>query len=180
MRTYVALLRAVNVGGTGMLPMNELKALCERAGFTSPQTYIQSGNVIFESRSTERQVKSTLEKALAVRIGRPAAALVRRPTELARVVARNPFARANPRLVIVFFLDEPASPVALKRLVVPAQEEVVARGREVFVHYPAGQGHSRLKLPFARIGTGRNLNTVSKLLDLARKRALAGDEWSVR
>ena len=65
MAAYVALLRAVNVGGTGKLPMSDLKALCEKAGFGKVRNYIASGNVVFDSRETESQVKAALESALA-------------------------------------------------------------------------------------------------------------------
>lgn len=58
MTTYVALLRAVNVGGTGKLPMKYLKELCEKQGFAKVRTYIASGNVIFESAKRESAVKA--------------------------------------------------------------------------------------------------------------------------
>ncbi len=64
MTAFVALLRAVNVGGTGKLPMGELVRLCESAGFCSVSTYIASGNVVFSSRETEARVKARLEQAL--------------------------------------------------------------------------------------------------------------------
>ncbi|HEY0489493.1 MAG TPA: DUF1697 domain-containing protein, partial [Telluria sp.] len=54
MTTFIALLRAVNVGGTGKLPMTELKAMCEAAGFTNVRTYIASGNVVFDSALAEK------------------------------------------------------------------------------------------------------------------------------
>ena len=66
MTAFVALLRAVNVGGTGKLPMGELVRLCESAGFCSVSTYIASGNVVFSSRETEARVKARLEQALRV------------------------------------------------------------------------------------------------------------------
>ena len=59
---YVALLRAVNVGGTGNLPMDELKAICRSAGFTAIETYIASGNVVFESDASAVRIKAELEK----------------------------------------------------------------------------------------------------------------------
>jgi Protein of unknown function (DUF1697) len=58
---YIALLRAVNVGGTGKLPMFELKAMCRDAGFARVETYIASGNVIFESEASPSRVKAELE-----------------------------------------------------------------------------------------------------------------------
>src|SRR5580698_11447764 len=93
MQAYVALLRAVNVGGTGKLPMTELKAMCERAGFKSVRTYIASGNVVFQSTKTEAQVKATLEKALAAYAGKAVGVMVRSAAEMAAVLAENPFAK---------------------------------------------------------------------------------------
>lgn len=65
MTTYIALLRAVNVGGTAKLPMSALLALCEGIGFAGARTYIASGNVVFDSRLSEKQVKKRLEAELA-------------------------------------------------------------------------------------------------------------------
>jgi uncharacterized protein (DUF1697 family) len=58
MGSFVALLRAVNVGGTGKLPMSELKKMCEELGFSAVRTYIASGNVVFASRKSEAAIKS--------------------------------------------------------------------------------------------------------------------------
>src|ERR1700753_2811038 len=82
MGSFVALLRAVNVGGTGKLPMSELKAMCETLGFTSVRTYIASGNVVFASRKSESAIKRDLEKALAARAGKPGGVMVRSGAEV--------------------------------------------------------------------------------------------------
>ena len=77
MTSFVALLRAVNVGGTGKLPMSDLKAICEELGFGTVRTYIASGNVVFTSRKSEAAVKAELEKRLAAYAGKPVGVLVR-------------------------------------------------------------------------------------------------------
>ena len=107
MHAYVALLRAVNVGGTGKLPMSDLKALCERAGLLGVRTYIASGNVVFASRMSEAAVKRALEPALEAYAGKPVGVLVRTAAEMARVVADNPFPDASPSRTVAIFLDEP-------------------------------------------------------------------------
>ncbi len=107
MNAYVALLRAVNVGGTGKLPMSDLKELCERAGFLRVRTYIASGNVVFTSRMSEAQVKAALESALDAYAGKPVGVLVRNAAEMAEVVAGNPFPEASPSRTVAIFLDEP-------------------------------------------------------------------------
>ena len=83
MTGYIALLRAVNVGGTGKLPMTELKAMCEAAGFSGVQTYIASGNVVFRAAHSEAHVKAALEKALAAYSGKPMGVLVHTAAEMA-------------------------------------------------------------------------------------------------
>jgi len=169
MTAYAALLRAINVGGTGKLAMNELVALCEAAGLSDVKTYIQSGNVVFNSRLAETAITTKLERALADKIGKPVAVLIRTSAELADVVKRNPFTKAAPNQVLVLFLAEPPPRAALAKIVIPAREEIKLNGREVFIHYPDGMGRSKLKLPFADIGTGRNLNTVRKLAEMTRE-----------
>jgi uncharacterized protein (DUF1697 family) len=167
MTAYAALLRAVNVGGTGLLAMSDLVALCTRAGLEGARTYIQSGNVVFRSKKGERAVKSTLEAALAKQLGKPVAVMVRTAAELERVVADNPFPSAPPNRVIVLFLDAPGN--ALEGVRGQNKEVIEARGRELYIHYPDGQGTSKLKLRASDRGTGRNLNTVIKLAQMTRE-----------
>jgi uncharacterized protein (DUF1697 family) len=168
MTAFVALLRAINVGGTGTLRMTELADLCNTEGLKRAATYIQSGNVVFESTLTEPKVKAKLEKALATKMGKKIDALVRTGEALDTVLKRNPFRDAAPNRVLVLFLDEAPNASALDALVIPGREEVALVGRELFVHYPDGQGKSKLRIPFAKTGTGRNLNTVTKLAAMAR------------
>ena len=168
MATFVALLRAINVGGTGKLTMADLVKLCEKAGFSGVRTYIQSGNVVFESRATEAKVTATLEKAVAMKVGKPVGVFVRGAAELDQVLADNPFRDAPPNRVIVVFLDEAPPKAALAAVNTPGGEKLVLRGRELYIHYPDGQGVSKLKVPFASAGTGRNINTVTKLAAMAQ------------
>jgi uncharacterized protein (DUF1697 family) len=98
MTNYVALLRAVNVGGTGKLPMAELRAMCQSLGFANVRTYIASGNVVFSSKLSETAVKKKLERALETYAGKPVGVVIRTAAELAAVLDANPFksAAANP------------------------------------------------------------------------------------
>ena len=169
MSTYVALLRAINVAGTGKLPMERLRELCEGCGFDSVATYIASGNVIFASKLAETRVRRKLEEALAAELGQPVGVHLRTPAQLESILDRNPFRRVEPARVLVLFLEEAVADDALADLKIPGREEVRPSGREVFIHYPDGQGRSKLKVPFAKTGTGRNLNTVRKLLELCRR-----------
>jgi uncharacterized protein (DUF1697 family) len=167
MTVYVALLRAVNVGGSGLLSMNDLRALCVELGFSNVRTYIQSGNVVFDSPGSETAVGTALEGALAAKTGRPVGVLIRTALELRAVLDANPFRDAKPAQVGVVFLPKPVTSDVVAGLVIPGNEEVRSVGREILVHYPDGMGRSKLKLRFAADGTTRNLNTVAKLLAMA-------------
>src|SRR6185312_12111131 len=106
MTAFVALLRAVNVGGTGKLPMSELREMCEELGFTGARTYIASGNVVFASRKAEAAVKAALEKRLAAYAGKTVGVMVRSAAEMAQVSADNPFPKAAPNRTMAIFLDD--------------------------------------------------------------------------
>ena len=112
--TYIALLRAVNVGGTGKLPMADLKRMCEALGFTYVRTYIASGNVVFRSDLTAAKVKSALEASLEIYAAKPVGVMIRHVAEMADVLAANPFADAPPNRVVAIFLQTP-SPAAERR-----------------------------------------------------------------
>lgn len=171
MTIHIALLRAVNVGGTGKLPMAELKALCEGCGFTRVRTYIASGNVVLASPESAERVKAKLEAALARHAGKPIGVMVRTADELARVLAANPFPDAAPNRALVVFLDAPPPPDALARVSHRTVEEIVLGPREIHVHYGEGMRDSRLKIPAAQAGTARNMNTVARLVEMAREAA---------
>ena len=163
----VALLRAVNVGGTGKLPMTELKSMCDSSGFVNARTYIASGNVVFESKLTEAAVKAKLEKCLASYAGKPVDVMVRTGPEMAAILAKNPFKSRAPNATVAIFLDERPPKDALKTITGQAEQEVALGTREIYVHYGAGMGRSKLKIPAAKKGTARNMNTVAKLADWA-------------
>jgi len=167
MTVFAAFLRAVNVGGTGKIAMGDLKALCERLGFEEVRTYIQSGNVVFRSDRDAASAKALLAKALTARMNSPVEVHVRSAAQLRRTIAGNPFPQAPPNRVIVFFLDATPEKDAIDGLRIPGNEAVRVVGREIFVYYPDGQGRSKLRLPQAKTGTGRNLNTVAALAEMA-------------
>ncbi|MET0554233.1 MAG: DUF1697 domain-containing protein [Vicinamibacteria bacterium] len=168
MRTLVALLRGVNVGGNCMLSMADLAALCTRLGFADVRTYIQSGNVVFRTELTADRARAALQHALATHMGRPIDVVVRDADALRRVLAENPFAQAEGAKVAVLFCAEPVPKGLVDGLSGPDGEVVIAAGREVYVHYVQGMGRSKLKLPKALgVLTVRNANTVAKLSAMA-------------
>ncbi len=165
---FVALLRAVNVGGTGKLPMQDLKAMCEKLKLAKVQTYIASGNVVFESARTEKAIKAALEAALAKYAGKPVGVLVRTAAELRNVLASNPFPKAPANRTMAIFLDGPPPEDTLSAVTGAAGEEVRLGEREIYVNYgDVNMARSKLKIPAAKVGTARNMNTVAKLVSLA-------------
>ena len=166
MTRFVALLRAVNVGGTGKLPMSDLKVMCLDAGFTRVETYIASGNVVFESKATPAKVKAELEKRLQAYAGKPVGVIVRSAAEMQAVLKANPFPKAEPKFTYAIFLDEPPPADALKLASGVRDEKMRLGRREIYVHYGTGMGSSKLKIPAARQGTARNMNTVAKLVQM--------------
>jgi len=167
MPVFIALLRAVNVGGTGKLPMSDLKGLCEKAGFRNVRTYIASGNVVAERDGSEAGAKAALEAELRTYAGKPIGVIVRTGAEMARVVALNPFPDRAANLTAAIFLDRAPPSNALSEIKGQANEEVRLGAREIYVHYPDGMGRSKLRIPAARDGTARNMNTVAKLAAMA-------------
>jgi uncharacterized protein (DUF1697 family) len=167
MQTYVALLRAVNVGGTGKLPMTELRALCESLGFCRVRTYIASGNVVFQSTLSETTVKVALERALEDYAGKPVGVVVRTGAELAAILEANPFRAALPDRTVAIFLDATPPANTLASVTGSSSEEIALGKREIYVHYPDGIGRSKLKIAAAMTGTARNMNTVAKLAEWA-------------
>jgi uncharacterized protein (DUF1697 family) len=174
----IAMLRGVNVGGYQKIKMEELRTLCGSLELRDAQTYIQSGNVVFREDSAEpatlaRRLEDGIERTFGFRPN----VMVRTPSELRKVIAKNPFAgrpEIDPsRLLISFMASAPAPQARDKVLAMPCDpEELRIHGRELYVYYPSGM--ARPKISMARIekalqrpATGRNLNTVLKLMAMA-------------
>jgi uncharacterized protein (DUF1697 family) len=167
MGSFVALLRAVNVGGTGKLPMSDLKDLCEELGFGQLRTYIASGNAVFTSRKSETAIKTALEKRLEAYAGKPVGVLVRTATEMAQILAANPFPKAAPNRTMAVFLDRAPPADALAGIGGQQDEEVRLGRREIYIHYPKGMAKTKLVIAAAKTGTARNMNTVETLARMA-------------
>ena len=167
MPVFVSLLRAVNVGGTGKLPMSDLKRLCETAGFRNVRTYIASGNVVAERDGSEAEAKAALEAELRAYAGKPVGVIVRTGAEMSKTVANNPFPDRAASQTVAIFLDLAPPPNVLKDVKGHANEELRLGAREIYIHYPDGIGHSKLRIPAASNGTARNMNTVAKLAAMA-------------
>lgn len=167
MTNYISLLHAVNVGGTGKLPMTELKALCDGLGFEGARTYIASGNVVFKSDLPAAQVKAVLEQALEGHMGKAVGVQVRDHTEMQAVFDANPFEGREGSRTLAVFIDTPPPADTAATATGRGTEEIKLGAREVYVYFPDGMGRSKLKISAMKVGTGRNMNTIAKLAAMA-------------
>ena len=168
MTSYVALLRAVNVGGR-QLKMADLKRIAAELGLGSPTTFIASGNLLFTSAKSEGAVKRELENTLTDHMAKPVEVMVRTADELAEAVEANPFSAEPSNRVVAIFFDEPPPAGAVDAAKNVTNERLARGRREIYVHFPDGQGRSNLKLGARALGTARNMNTVARLAELSRE-----------
>lgn len=174
-RSYVALLRGVNVGGNA-LPMARLRELCVDLALRNARTYVQSGNLVFEAAGTAEQWARTLEQALAGESRLPVTVLVRTDAEMAAVVARNPFlgeAGVDPARLHVTFLKKTPAKTALAALktIEAGPDRWKLTGREIYLHCPDGYGRSKLannalEKVLGVAATTRNWRTVATLAEM--------------
>lgn len=177
MTRWVALLRGVNVGGGNKIAMPALRASCERRGFERVGTYIQSGNLVFDASGNEASVTADLRKLLADEHGLKVPVVVRTAKEMDRLADHHPglAAGVDPRYLQIVFLDRTPKQADVDRVdgarFEPDTFEV--DGREIYVTYPNGSGRSKLTIEvfekaFGATATARNINTVRRLIELAR------------
>ncbi len=170
MARFVALLRAVNVGGTGRLLMQDVRSICTSLGFERVQTYIASGNIVLETSAPAARVKSALERRLREHAGKPIEVFIRTASELKAILRANPFPEAQPGRIYAFFLGERPPADALKNVRRQANEEIRVGRREIYVHYPGGMGQSKLVISAATRGAARNMKTIAELVALSAAR----------
>ena len=176
MVTYIALLRGINVGGKNKLPMKDLTMLLNGLGLDSVRTYIQSGNVVFQSvQEDTAHLSREISAAINRQFGFEPLILLLRLEEFAAAVAANPFpdAAAEPKSLHFFFLSaNPENPNldAIGQLKAES-EEFQLLGNVFYLYAPEGIGRSRLAASAERlIGvpvTARNWRSVTSILDLA-------------
>lgn len=168
MPRYVALLRTVNVGGTGKLPMADLREMCVVAGFENIRTYIASGNVVFTSDQSAAEVEALLFKKVSDYAGKPVSIFVRSAAEIEDVLNRCPYNEQPGNRVLVTFLSQPPQVNVLASVRGMKDEDIALGCREIYVHFPQGISQSKLIIPAATQGTARNMNTVAKLSELVQ------------
>jgi uncharacterized protein (DUF1697 family) len=178
MAIYVALLRGVNVGGN-VIKMERLRELWSALGFKNAQTYVQSGNVIFEAEGSPANWSEAIERRLAGESRLPITVIVRSPGELSRVIANCPFLKdktVDRSKLYVTFLGGTAPKDAAKKLsaINAGADRFHILGNQVYLHCPNGYGRTRLsngaiEKTLSVRATTRNWNSVNKLHEMASR-----------
>jgi uncharacterized protein (DUF1697 family) len=176
----ISMLRGLNLGNHNRVKMDALRALYASLKLRDPQTYIQSGNVIFETQEQDlarlaKRIGNGVEQTFGFRCD----VVVRTASELRSAIARNPFAARpgiDPSKLLVTFLASHPGPEARERLlgIKADPEELRIDGSELYTYYPNGIGRSKLQMAVIEralkiSGTGRNWTSVTKLLEMAEK-----------
>ena len=179
MKTWIALLRGVNVGGRNTLPMASLSKVFTKAGCEQVRTYIQSGNVVFKADISSRDdFVDTISHAVEQKHGfRPAVALLTRDS-LCSAIAANPYpeTETEPKSLHVFFLENTPEMARIQdaKALLADSESIEVIGQHLFLHAPNGVGRSRfakgVEKTLGMRATARNWRTVSKLAELASDR----------
>ncbi len=177
MAVVIGLLRGVNVGGHNKVKMDALRELCGSLKLSGACTHLQSGNVVF--KAPDRSVATLaakIEGGIERTFGFHSDVILRTPAEMAEIIAKNPFASrgVEPARLLVYFLARDPGDEAREKIskMDTGPEEVHVCARELYVYFPNGM--ARPKLSFAALdralktpATGRNWNTVTKLLEIA-------------
>ena len=194
MTVYVSMLRAVNVGGSGLIKMEALREAYEAIGLADVRTLLQSGNVVFRSGLTDRaRLVKRIMQEIERRFDLQVEVILRTLAEVASIVDRGPVLspRADKSKLLVMFLaavPDVAAQAALKKWHKDKElkEMLEMRGPEIYLFYPDGVGRSKLtsgvienKLDTA--GTARNWNTLVKLVEVGRSlETLGGPKKNAR
>jgi len=180
MQVAISMLRGINVGGHNSIKMESLRAMYESLGLRDAQTYVQSGNVVFRTVARDlaplvKRIESKIEQTFGFR----PAVIIRSSSDLREVIRRNPFATRQgiepSKLLVTFLAADPCPEAREKILGIQADpEELRMQGRELYVYFPNGIGRAKLspaliERTLKTPGTGRNWNTVTKLLEMAEK-----------
>lgn len=173
---YIALLRGINVGGNTMIKMLELRETFEALGFEDVVTYINSGNLAFDTKkSDDTKLATKIEKAIEKDFGKQIPVMVRAQPEIEKILTANPFDgkfESHKEMHVLFMRDEMPADKAKQLLELSTDDEQFAIvGREIFAHLKLGVANSllgkgfiekKLKVPI----TARNWRTVEKLAEL--------------
>ena len=182
MKTYIGLLRGINVGGHNKIPMSELRSLCGEIGWSNVQTYIQSGNLVFTATGKPAALELELQSAIERRLGFSVPIIIRAAADWSGYIKTNPFLDAcekEPHLVMLCLSKSPLKPDAAKNLRERAAngEHLAQTGDALWIHFASGVARSKLspalldRMAGSSV-TARNWLTVLKLKELANRTSL--------
>jgi uncharacterized protein (DUF1697 family) len=174
MNSYISLLRGINLGAHKQIKMPTLKALYESLNLKAIQTYIQSGNVVFESDASAAELAPMIQKAIEAEYGFLAETLVFSREEWQAIIAANPFPEVDTKMLYVTLLETVPKPEAIEAIgdIKADSDEYRILGRVIYLYCPNGYGRTKLNNNFWErklkvVATTRNWNSMIKLLDLA-------------
>lgn len=183
---YAALLRGINVGGKNKIKMAELKLLFEELGFNRVETYIQSGNVIFESAGQEGTVKERIEQEILKKFGFPVEVILRTEDELENIIRDCPFTKEEIKqaeslnqegesLYVSLLAQEPlAKKLESLEAYAGESDQYRCNHREIYFLFRHSIRNSKLANNLHRLdepNTVRNWKTMQKLFDLVKARS---------
>ncbi len=180
MGVIISMLRGVNVGGHNKIKMDALQALYESLKLRDAQTYVQSGNVIFRTEEPDlTSLGKRIQNGIERKFGFRPDVILRTASELRDVIARNPFAKRRgiepSKLLVTFLAEDPGAEARDKvRSIKADPEELRIEDRELYIYFHNGIGRAKLSLAaieraLKTPGTGRNWNSVTKMLEIAEK-----------
>ena len=185
MAVIISMLRGVNVGGHNKIKMDALRALYESLGLEDVQSFIQSGNLVFRTKERDlpaltKRIQNGIERRFGIRPD----VILRTCSELRDAIRRNPFAKRRGiepnKLLVTFLAADPGTEARQNALrISTGPEELRIDGREVYIYFPNGMARPKMSWPkmertLGTSGTGRNWNTVNKLLEIAEKLEASG------
>ena len=176
MKSYVSLIRGINVSGQKKIKMTDLQALYQSLNLKDAKTYIQSGNVIFKSDEGARSLKAKIEQGIKKKFRFEASVIIIDSSELAGIVASSPFTKEEQARAYVTFFDKAPEKPDLKKLEPKKAkgDKITIKGRVAYLFMPEGYGKTKLsnnllEKEFGEVATTRNWNTTIKLLSMVRE-----------
>lgn len=174
MPTYISILRGINVSGQKKIKMADLKKLYQSLGFENVQTYIQSGNIVFESKETSViELQTIIFDAIQKHYGFEVPNIILKPEEVEVALKNNPFKEIE-KMYFTFLAEEPTKENIKKLYTYSFDEEYYELiDKVIYFHCPNGAGRAKMSNNFFEnklrvMATSRNLNTTKKLLEMAK------------
>jgi len=172
MKTYIVLLRGINVSGKNKLPMSALREVLNEMGFQNVQTYIQSGNILLDTDEEKVMITQKIREAIALKFGYDVPVIIRTIDEWKKAIQNYPFSLENEKIVAFTFLDTPVEEQKIEVNVIKEDQYQINKDI-IYLHCPSGFADTKLtnnlfEKKLKVIATSRNLRTTLKLLELTK------------